>query len=433
MSTPDFTRLLRANAASQWGTRIGAIAIPLIAVDSLSASTWDMGLLNAVQNLGVLLVGLPAGAWVDRTRRRRLMLATDLARATVLASVPIAALLGELRLALLYAVAVIVSVSGTFFDIAQQTYVPSLVGRDGLLAANARLQASQSIAVAAGPGLGGALVSLLGAANTVVATCFTFVASFLELRRIRHVEPNPERGDDPHLLAEIAAGLRFVLADRVLRAIALCTASTNLFMAVLAGLAVLFLSRIVHLPPVGVGLVLACSGVGGVLGALTVRRLTAVFGQSRVIWLSMLLTQPFGLLLPWAAGGARLTAFVLGWLVLGYGGTVYNISQVSYRQGHCPARLLGRVQASNRFLAWGTLPLGGLLGGALGTWLGVRGALLVAAVGLIASTGWLSWSPLPGQGRRNRPVAAQPGMDFDPQASRGERSRDARGPGGVAE
>jgi MFS family permease len=390
----DFVLLWTANTASQVGTRIAAVAIPLLAVNTLAASTWDMGVLSAVQNLGILLVGLPAGAWVDRLRRRRLMLAMDLLRALMLIAIPAAGLAGHLNLGLLFVVALATGIGTAFFDIAHQTYLPTLVGTDRVVEANAKLQASQSIAVASGPGLGGALVSLLGAANTVVTTCLTFVLSFGTLQRIGRDEARPEAPTGRHLFAEIVEGLRFILTDKVLRAIALCTSTTNLFMSMVVSLTVVFLARTVGLAPVSIGLILAGSGVGGVLAALTIPRWIAALGQRRTIWLSMVLTQPFALLLPWAARDPRLGLFVLGWLVLGYGGTLYNIGQVSYRQAHCPNHLLGRVQASNRFFAWGTLPLGGFLGGLFGTWLGLREALFVAALGLIGSTFWLTVSPL---------------------------------------
>jgi len=393
--SPDFTLLWTANTASQVGTRIAAVAVPLLAVTVLNATAWQIGLLSSVQSAGIILVGLPAGAWVDRIRRRRLMLGMDLLRAAVLLALPVAGALGILRLGLLFPVALVTSAATAFFDIAHQTYLPTLVGTDRVVEANAKIQASQSIAGASGPGLGGALVGLAGAANAIVATCLTFVLSFATLSRIGRVEPAPEPRADRHLVAEIAEGLRYVLGDRVLRAIALCTATANLFMAVVVSLMVVFLVRVVGLGPLPIGLILAESALGGVLGALTVRRWMRLLGLPRTIWLSMLVTQPFALLLPWAHRDYRLVLFLAGWLVLGYGSTIYNITQVSLRQASCPNRLLGRVQASNRFFAWGTLPFGGLLAGGLGTWLGLRPALLIAAVGLAAATLWLTLSPLP--------------------------------------
>ena len=395
----DFVQLWSGQATSQFGFRIGGIAIPLLALTVLDATAFDMGLLNAAQSLGVLLFGLPAGAWVDRVRRRRLMLAMDLTRAALLVTVPIAGLLHWLTLYQLIVVALAVGVGSVFFDIAHQSYLPGFVGRERLVEANAKLQVSQSVATVTGPGIGGGLVGLIGASSTVLVTALTFLGSAGFLRRIRATDPAPEPVEHPRLVTEIAEGLRFVLRDAALRAIACYTATANLFMSVVVTLLVLFLVRDVGLAPVVTGLVVAAAGVGGIAAAFTAKWWTVACGQTRTIWLSVLVTQPFGLLLWLARPDWRLCLFVLGWFMLGYGGTLYNVVQVSFRQAVCPNRLLGRVQASNRFFAWGSLPLGGLLGGALGTWLGPRYALLVAGVGLVVSILWLLLSPLPRLGR----------------------------------
>lgn len=385
----DFTLLWLGHASSQAGFRVGGIAMALLAVNTLSATAFAMGLLSAAQSLGVLLVGLPAGAWVDRVRRRRLMLAMDLVRAAVLLSVPVAGLAGVLSLPQLVVVALCVGVASVFFDVSQQSYLPTLVGRDRLLDANAKLQLSQSVTTVGGPALGGALVGAVGASNAVLATGLSFLGSAAFLRRIRAAEAMPAGSSHPRLVSEIAEGVRFVLRDGALRAIAFTTATGNLFMSMILSLMVFFLVRTVGLSPVGTGLVVAAAGVGGVTAALTARWWTLAFGQTRTIWLALLVTQPFGLLLPLARPGWGLALFALGWFALGYGGTLYNVAQVSFRQARCPDRLLGRVQASNRFLAWGSLPIGALLGGALGTWLGARGAITVAAAGLVGCMLWL--------------------------------------------
>jgi predicted MFS family arabinose efflux permease len=397
-SPRDFRLLWVANTASQFGARVGLVALPLLAIDTLAATPWDLGLLNAAQNAGIVLVGLPVGALVDRIRRRHLLLGMDLVRALLVAALPVAAFTGLLSLPVLFTVALAVGIATACFDIAAQAYLPGLTGTGRIVVANARLQTSSSIAVASGPGIAGVLVGLFGAAGTMLVTSMTYVASFTTLRAIRHVEPAPAPSPRRHLLAEIREGMRFVMADRVLRAIALCTSTANLFMAAILSQLVVFLARVVALPPLAIGVVVASSGLGGVLGGVTARRWVAALGQGRTIWLALVVTQPFALLLPLAHRGALLLPFLLGWLIVGYGSTLYNIVQVSYRQATCPDHLLGRVQASNRFLAWGTMPLGGLLGGALGDAAGPRYALLVAAVGLLASTFWLTLSPLPRAG-----------------------------------
>jgi predicted MFS family arabinose efflux permease len=388
-----FVLLWSGNTASQLGARVGTIAIPLLAVSTLGASAFDMGLLAAAQSLGVILVGLPAGAWVDRLRRRRLMVRTSLLRAAVLFAVAALASLGGLNLTALALAALFLGVAGALFDLGQQTYLPVLVGRDRLVRANAALQAGQSVALSAGPALGGALVSLTGAATTMAGTGVPFLVSAVLLRRIRGGDPAPPRADRA-LLADIGEGLRYLWGNAALRAIACCTATTNLFMSMIIALMVLFLVRDVGLAPGIVGLIGAAAGIGGVSAALTARRWTERFGPHRTIWLSLLSTQPLGLLLPLAHRDARLVLFALGWFAVVYGATLYNIVQLSYRQSTTPDRLLGRVQATNRFLSWSSVPVGNLLGGALGALFGPRAALVIAAVGLMSSTLWLLTPPL---------------------------------------
>jgi MFS family permease len=390
----DFVWLWSANTTSQVGVRVGQIAVPLLAVTTLAATPFEMGLLNAAGTVGALLFGLPAGAWVDRLHRRRLLLAMDVSRALLFASIPLAYLAGFLSVEQLLVTVLLVSISTVFFDVANLAYVPALVERDRLVEANAKLQASYSVAAVTGPGLGGGVAALVGAANTVSITASTFFASALFLRRIRRPDPAPATRTGKGMLTEVWEGLRYVLRDPALRAIGCCTATTNLFMSMVVALLVLFLSRDLGLSAVATGLVVASSGVGGVAAALTAKRWTRAFGQDRTIVLSLLLLQPLGLLLPLASRGWGVALFVCGWFAVGYGTTLYNIVQVSFRQSVCPENLLGRVQASNRFLAFAMVPLGSLLGGALGTWAGVRGTLLIAVIGMTSATGWLLLSPL---------------------------------------
>lgn len=403
--SPDFALFWAAATASQVGTRVGNIALTLLAVSALAATPLQTGLLTAAQTLGALLVGLPAGLVVDRVRRHRLMLGMDLLRGGALLTVAVAAAAGWLGLPLLFVVALTGGIATIFFDLAQMAHVPALVDRDGLVRANARLQASQSVALVSGPGMGGALVSLVGGAGTVLTGSLSFLVSATLLGRMRSRAPaagtNALRG---RLRAELGEGLRFVFRDAALRAIALCTSTCNLFMSIVTGLLVLFLVRVVDLSAGQVGVVLAASGAGGVAAAFTAARWARRFGKPRAICLALLVAQPFALLLPSAAPGYRALPVVLGMFVLGWGNTVYNILQVSLRQASCPDHLLGRINAAGRVLAWGTMPIGGLVGGVLGTVLGVRGALWLAAAGLIAAVGWLIRSPL----WRGEGVAADP-------------------------
>lgn len=390
----DFRRLFAGDTASQFGVFVGNTAVPLLAAVTLAATPFEMGLLTAAETLAFLLIGLPAGVWVDRMRRRRVMLTADFTRAALLLSVPVAWWAGVLTLAQLLVVVLFVGIATMFFDIAYQSYLPSLVGREHLLEGNAKLQAVQSTAQIAGPSAAGVLVQLVTAANTVLVTGLGFVTSALCLLRIRAEEPAPRRDGHARLLPQIAEGLRFVFSDKPLRAIVGTTATANFFNGAFMAVYVLFLTRTVGLPPAAVGALMAVGGAGGILGAVCSGAVTRRVGQSRAIWLVPLVTAPGYLLVPLAAPDWRLGLSGFGLVVSGFGIIIYNIAQVSYRQAICPDRLLGRMNASVRFVVWGTIPLGGLLGGALGEGLGLRGAMWVAVTGEAAAVLWVVCSPL---------------------------------------
>ncbi|MEU0535006.1 MFS transporter [Amycolatopsis tolypomycina] len=403
----DFRRLWAGDTASQFGTAVGYTAIPLLAAVTLAATPFEMGLLTAAQTLAFLLIGLPAGVWVDRLRRRRVMLTADFVRFALLLSVPLAWWAGVLTLAQLLVVVLLVGVATVFFDVAYQSYLPSLVGREHLLEGNAKLQAVQSVAQIAGPSGAGVLVQVISAANTVLVTAFGYLTSALCLLRIRAVEPEPEPSGHDRLLPQIAEGLRFVFSDKPLRASVACTATANLFGGAFLAVQVLFLTRTIGLSPAVVGVLLAVGGAGGILGAVCSGALTRRIGHSRTIWLVPLLSWPAHLLIPWTGPDWRLAVAVFGEVVYGFGVIVYNVAQVSYRQAICPDRLMGRMNASVRFLVWGTIPLGGLLGGALGEGLGLRGAAWVAVAGEAAAALWVVCSPL--RHMRDLPTEAKTG------------------------
>lgn len=397
---PDFRRLWAGQTTSQFATFTSHTVLPLLAATVLAATPAQMGVLTAAENAAFLLLGLPAGVWVDRVRRRRLMIHAGLVRALLLLTIPVAGWFGVLTLHQLIVVAALAGVCTLFFDIAYQSYVPVLVGRARLFDGNSKLQASQSVAQVSGPGIGGALTQLAGAANAILLTGFGYLASVLALSRIRATDLRPAREPDSKMRTEVLEGLRFVFGNRTLRAIVGCTASANFSSGAFVAVQVIFLTRNVELSPAAVGLLLAIAGGGGVAGALTVRWWTSRLGQARVIWLLPLATWPVGLLIPLTEPGWRVGFAVLGLVVMGYGGVVYNVAQVSYRQAICPDRLLGRMNASVRFVVWGTLPLGGTLG----EWIGVRGAVWVS-VGIMALAPlWVLGSPL--RRMRDLPVDA---------------------------
>ncbi|MFC5287730.1 MFS transporter [Actinokineospora guangxiensis] len=390
----DFKRLWVGDTIAQLGTNVGTIVLPLLAVGLLNASAFEMGLLTAAEYAAFLLIGLPAGAWVDRMRRRPMMIRMDLARAALLITVPVAWWLDALTFGHLVVVALLVGACTVFFDVGYQSYLPSLVGRELLVEGNAKLQASHSVAFTAGPALGGGLAQLIGAASALVTTGVGYLASAFFLSRISAAEPEPPRPATRDLRVEVMEGLRFVLGNRYLRSIVGCTATWNLFNGVNAAVMVLFLVNDIGLNEGSVGLVVGLAGVGGILGALLAGRIGRLLGQARTIWVAAVVSAPFGLLFPLAEPGPMLVVAVAGFLVVQAMGVVYNVAQVSFRQTICPDRLLGRMNASVRFIVWGTLPLGGLLGGVLGEWVGVRETVWVAVIGWAAAALWVVLSPL---------------------------------------
>jgi MFS family permease len=390
----DFRLLWTGDTISQFGSEISVLALPLVAVLTLHASTFEVGVLTAVQYAAFLLVGLPAGAWCDRIRRRPVMIATDAIRAALLASIPIAAALGVLTLGQLLTVALLLGLATVFFDVAYQSYLPSLVDHADLVEGNAKLQASQSVAHVTGPTVGGYLVQLFTAPFAILADAASFALSAVSVGMIRTAEPAPPRPPQRNLVREVGEGLRFVLRHPVLRMIAATTGTSNLFNAAFGAVVVVFFVRGLDLAPGTIGALMSAGSVGGIVGALSVGWVTRRIGQARTIWVSLVVTTPLALLIPLTQRGAGLALFVVGYFAFSYGVVLYNVAQVSFRQALCPPALLGRMNATMRFLVWGTMPLGGLLGGALGTVIGLRPTLWVTTVGGVLATGWVLASPL---------------------------------------
>jgi MFS family permease len=384
----DFRRLWIGETVSQFGTMISQRALPLVAILIVHASTFEVGLLTTFETLAFLLVGLPAGAWVDRMRFRSVLMLNDVIRALAIGSIPFVDAFGALTIEQLYVVALVVGVSTVFFDVAYQSYLPELIDRKSLVEGNAKLQASESVAQVAGPSVGGALIQALTAPYAIVVDAVSFLWSAGWVAAIKVRPPRPARKPDRHLGREIAEGVRFVVHNRMLRAIAMCTGSSNLFSSIMLAVYYVLLARELRLSAGVIGLLSSIAAIGGVIGSLLARRVAGRFGQGPTIWLSVLCGGPTLFVVPFVHRDWTLALLALGQLVWWTSAVVYNITQVSFRQGLCPPALLGRMNATMRFLVWGTMPLGGLIGASLGAWLGVRETILIAAIG-----GSLVWLP----------------------------------------
>ncbi|MFK0106259.1 MFS transporter [Streptomyces sp. NPDC091217] len=382
---PDFGRLFAATALGQLGDRIIFLALPLVAIVSLDADAFQVGVLTALTTAGSLLVGLPAGAWVDRLRKRPVMIAADLARALLLVTVPVAWWAGLLTLRWLYAVALAHGVLTVFFDVAYVSYLPHLVGRGRLVEGNARLSAIRSVTSIGGPALAGPLVGGVGAPATLLASSLGMALSALLAISIRGREEKPEPGGHRRLGRDIAEGLRFALGHPALRAMILGDAVFNLSLVMYQTMLLVHLERALGLSPFGIGLVLSGMGCGALLGALLAVRVSAWLGQGPVIWLAPLVTCPLTALMPLARPGWTMVVAAIGLAALSLGGVVRVVAQSSLQQALTPDRLLGRTNATARFVSWGGIPLGGLLGGASGSAFGAAATLWIGAAGMTLS------------------------------------------------
>jgi len=377
----DFRQLFFADTISQLGSQVTQIALPLVAILVLKASAFEVGLLAACDTAAFLLVGLPAGAWVDRMRRRNVLIVGDLGRAVLLGSVPLAYAMGWLAMPQLYIVGLGTGLLTVFFDVAYQSYLPHLVGTDSLVEGNSKLEAVRGVTQLGGPTGAGFLIKLLGPAASILVDAISFVGSAIFVGLIRKREDKPERGPDAHLGREIAEGFNFVVRNRILRSIAMCTGSSNLFSAIAGSMFLIILAKDLHLNPGLIGVVFSFSAIGGLIGAFTASKWAKWLGQGPAIWVSIAITGPFAITQATVQRGWLLVAAIAGNAIYWWGAVVYNINQVSFRQGITPNRLLGRMNATMRFLVWGTLPLGGLIGGVLGQTIGVREAVWIGAIG----------------------------------------------------
>jgi MFS family permease len=390
----DFRFLWFGDTISQFGTQVSALAIPLVAVLYLHSSPVVVGVLFALEFTPFLVVGLPAGVWCDRWRRRPVMINSDLARFVLLASVTVSAWLRALTIWQVFAVVLLQGVATTFFDVAYQSYLPSLVGSDQLMEANAKLQGSAAVAQLSGPTAAGFLIQWLTAPVAVVFDAASYLISAVSVGALRHSEPGSVRIEGQSVRREMAEGLRYVAHHPLLRSLTMATAVLNFFMAMFSAIILVFLARNLHLSPGAIGLLMSAGSVGGIIGAVSVSALGQRLGTIRAAWLPLALGCTLGLLVPLARPGAGLAFFVAGWLGFSFAFTAYNVAGVTLRQQLCPKELLGRMNATVRVLCVGPMPLGALLGGVLNGSLGAHTSLWVTQVGALAVPAILLLSPL---------------------------------------
>ncbi len=384
---PDFVKLWTAETISQFGTQVSLLALPLIAAIILRVPPLEFALLATFEFLPFILLSLPAGVWVDRLRRRPILIVTDIARAIALLTVPVAVFFDVLTIWQLYAVGFFMGCMTVFFDVAYQSYLPALVEREDLVEGNSKLEISRSAAQITGPGVAGILIGLITAPIAIVVDSVSFLLSAAFLLFIRRAESVPARPTaaagtkGPGMRTEIAEGLRYVGGNRYLRSISATTALSNLFSNIAMSILLLYLVRDLGFTAELLGITFSLGSIGFLVGAVGANRLAARFGVGRTIVGSAMLFGPA--LLPIALAPADLAPpFVAaGGFLGGLGAAIYNINQVSFRQAITPERIQGRMNATMRFIVWGTIPVGTITGGSLGGLIGLHETIWVGAIG----------------------------------------------------
>ncbi|GGK94422.1 MFS transporter [Sphaerisporangium melleum] len=380
----DFRRLFAGNSVSLFGSSVTTVALPLTAVTHLGASPAEMGVLGALAWLPHLVLGLPAGVWVDRLPYRRVLIVTDAAQLLLVGSIPALAVFRALSIWHLYVVAVLAGVAGLFASVAAQSFTPRLVPRDRLLAANSALMLSNATVGTTGSGIGGVLVAALGAPMAIVVDAASFLVSALCKTRIRtpgRVSAAGEPRPPMRLRSSIAEGWRAVFAHPVLRAVVVAATVGAFAGQVQAVVLVLYLVRDMSLSSGQIGALIAAGGLASVAGALMASRVTHRLGPGPTFILGMFLASVAGLVLA-AAVGPFLVAFavlVFAQCLRGLGPSLYGVNQQTLRQVLVPAELLARVNATWRFLAFGGQSLGALAGGVAGTAFGLRATLVAGS------------------------------------------------------
>jgi MFS family permease len=411
----DFLKLWTGQTISVLGTQVTILAVPILAAVTLQVSPFEFGLLTTIEFVPFVFLSLPAGVWVDRLRRRPILISADLGRAVSLLSIPLAFAFNALTIWQLYVVVFVNGCLTVFFDVAYQSYLPSIVERDELVEGNAKLELTRTVSQRIGPGIAGVMIGLLTAPFALLLDAISYVVSTVLLVWIRRTEPTVAPRDDstaprPSMRAEIAVGVRYVTGHRWLRGLALTVALGSLFGTLADSILILYLVTEHQFPPALIGLAFSLGSIGIIAGALIASRVTKAIGVGPTIVLAAV-----GESLSWlpvaAAPDALLFAGLTTTIVaLGFFGVGWQVNALSLRQAITPRSMRGRVNATMRFISWSTIPLGSVLGGFLGgviglhntIWLGALGSLLVFVPVALSSIWHVHEMPAP---------EAEPGLD----------------------
>ena len=416
----DFLRLWTGETVSQAGTQVTMLAFPSVAILVLHATPFEVGLLTTFEFLAFPVLGLVAGVTADRVRRRPILVVSDLGRMLALGSVPAAAYLHALTIYQMYAVALVVGVFTVFFDVSYQSYLPALIDRGDLVEGNSKLEVTRSGAQVAGPGISGLLIQAVGGAAAILIDAASYLVSAVAVLLIRKPEPKPvpsrAGAEKTGILAELREGLDAVFGSPIIRRTVGCTATSNLGTNIVFAVEFIFYYRRLGLSPAVVGLILAISAVGGILGAALSATLARRFGVGRTIIVSILVGALGFFALPLSLLGPALPILIVGYFLSNFSTPVYNITQVSLRQAITPDRVQGRMNATVRTIVWGTIPLGAFLGGVLGSTIGVLPTILIGAAIATLAVVWVLGAPVRKLRVQPEPVGPEP---TEPEAAQG--------------
>ena len=396
-SHADFVKLWTGQSISEFGSQVSELAIPWFAAVGLHASPIEFSLLGVLGFLPFILFAMPAGVWVDRLRRRPILIASDTARAILLMLIPILWAAGALRIWQLLALQFLIGGFTVFFDVSYQAYLPALVEREDLVDGNSKMYLSSSVAQVAGPSMAGGLIAAVTAPFAILVDALSFVVSAVFMVRIHHVEVLPERDAGvahPKMWPQVKEGLAWVIGNRHLRAIAACGANFNLCFNVVLATFILYAARSLHLSAIEIGAIFAVGSAGAVCGALLANRIQGSIGIGpSMVWSAVLLSTG-SLAFPLAPRSFPLPVLMLGYGLLSFGVVIFTVAQISFRQAVTPERLQGRMNAAMRWVTWGSIPLGTLIGGAIGQTIGLHFALWVGAIGALPAFLFVLLSPV---------------------------------------
>jgi MFS family permease len=397
LGNPDFAKLFAGETISQIGSQVTQFTMPLVAIITLNATAFQVGILNALKFVPVIVIALFAGVWLDRRRRRPIMIMCALGNAVLIGLVPIASVAGFLSIGLLYVVITLAGSLTVIFDVGALSFVPFLVDREHLTESNSKLQASISFAGIAGPGIAGFIIGLITAPITLSVDAVSYLFSAAGMLAITKREPAPEQlAEKPSIRASLAEGFRAVYGTKLLRILLGQSATLNIGFGMVSTIFTLYGIRVLGFSPDKLGIAIGSLAAGALCGSLLAGRIERLIGLPRTLSFAMVAVcaSPLLLLIPRNADLASLALAMAAWLGHGFGISVWNVNTITLRQVLTPMRVLGRMNATYRMVLFGALPVGAFAAGLLGSALGLRHAILISVLALTTPMLWLAFSPV---------------------------------------